>query len=191
MRLPPCWDVADYGIDKDKRAGQREPFGGDVVRSTTRFRGMGLGLLEAEVLARLCDGRRTINQLASDIFGLSSGARDHVAEYYRVRRALGALEDRGLVSPSLLGKERRYGLTKRGIACIAGISEKEYGARGIISRFDLLLYTTSLGLAAAVVLGSEFLDLAASSITMLTMLFLLTAGASFVRLAESLVRAQN
>jgi len=87
-----------------------------------RLRAMDFTMLEAEIMDRLMDGRRTAVELVVEIYGLSRGDASYAASCNRVRRALRSLENRGFVSTNLFGRDKPYRLTRHGVAVLASIS---------------------------------------------------------------------
>jgi hypothetical protein len=92
-----------------------------VSSSVRRFHRLNLSMLEAEVMDRLMDGRRTAAELVEEIYELPKNNQGFEAAYRRIHRTLHALEGRGLVSTNLLGREKPYRLTPHGIAVLSSI----------------------------------------------------------------------
>jgi hypothetical protein len=160
----------------------------DLIRSIKEFRELDLGMLEAEVLARLVDGRRTSNELVLEIYGLGKDRSDYIADYSRVRRALKNLERRGFVSAPLFSKEKPYRLTQHGIASLTRIGGTQWPKPRIVPVKDRVLYACSLLLAVATVLAAREPFLSHPLDSYLAGIFLVSIGASLVRLIETIRR---
>jgi len=93
-------------------------------------------MLDAEILDRLIDGKRTIAELVNEIYGLRRGNEGYESHCKRVRRATQSLERKGLVSTQIFGRDKPYRLTRHGVAVLASIS-KDVGEPRIIGRGEL------------------------------------------------------
>ncbi len=160
----------------------------DWVHSIKKFRELRLGMLEVEVLARLVDGRRTVNELVLEIYGTWKDRSGFVADYNRVRRALKNLERRGLVSAPLLSKEKLYRLTQYGVASLTRIGGTQWSNPRIIPVKDRVLYVCSIALAVAAVIVSRGEILPDPMHSYLAGVFLISVGGSLVRMLETLRR---
>ena len=173
--------VKEGGGVEDPAAGLAD----DLLHSIKQFRELELGMLEAEVLARLIDGRRTSNELVLEIFGTARERSGFIADYNRVRRALKNLERRGFVSAPLLSKEKAYRLTRHGVACLTRIGGVEWPSPRVIPTRDRVLYAGSLLLAVATVFASRSGVLPGAWDSYLAGAFLISVGGSLVRLLET------
>jgi len=160
----------------------------DLVHSIKEFRGLKLGMLEVEVLARLVDGRRTSNELVLEIYGTGRDRSGFIADYNRVRRALKNLERRGLVSAPILSKEKPYRLTQHGIASLTRIGGTKWPSPMIIPLKDRALYLCSIALAIGTVAISRGEILSNPLDSYLASLLLVSVGGSVVRLLETVRR---
>jgi hypothetical protein len=180
--------IAD-GDDLSTGEGQARIAAG-VLASIKKFKHVELSLLEAEILARLIDGRRSSGELVLEIFGTARGSSGYVADYYKIRRAVKSLERRGYVSSPLLGKEKPLRLTNHGVASLVRIGPEAHPPR-VFPVPDLALYASSilLALATGLVSGNPA-GLAGWSWVpkLLSGLFLVSIGASLVRMVETLRR---
>jgi DNA-binding PadR family transcriptional regulator len=118
-----------------------------TLASVRRLRYLDLSPLEAEILDRLIDGRRTAVELVGEIYGLGRGDESYDASCVRVRRALRRLERRGLASTRIFGRDRPYRVTRHGVAVLASIAP-EMGEPRILGwpRIALLAATALCGL---------------------------------------------
>lgn len=109
-----------------------------------KLRAMDLTMLEAEIMDRLMDGRRTAVELVLEIYGVSRGDPSYGASCNRVRRALRSLENRGFVSTNLFGRDKPYGLTHHGVAMLASISPMTGEAKALPMWCGLVFASTLL-----------------------------------------------
>jgi hypothetical protein len=108
----------DQNPDNDKVRDLQEK----VLADVRKLRKIDLGILEAEILGSLIDGRKNISELVEHIYGISPSGEGYNASRLRVRRALRHLEKRGIVSTQILGRDKPYRITQHGIGVLANIS---------------------------------------------------------------------
>jgi len=131
--------------------------------------------LEAEIVIRLMDGRRTAPELTGEIFG---NHEEYRTEYARIRRELKRLESKGVVAATtLFGRKRPYRITRYGVARLMQVNGTK--EESFVNPTDAFLYIATIAVLALV------LDLPeAPSGLPLVLAFL--SGGSIVRLLESL-----
>ena len=117
---------------------------GEISKTTRRLAHLNLSPVQAEVLVELMNGNRTMAELTFNIF--NSRYTDDRFEAYnsRTKRAVKALEKRGLVSKRrLLGREKPYGLTHHGTARIVSIVP-EMREPAILDKWDMVVFPATL-----------------------------------------------
>ena len=145
-------------------------------------------LLEAQIVERLLEGRRTVTELVEEIYGHRKGDEGFMSAYSRTRRCIQHLESRGFVATKILGRDRPYRLTKYAVSRLADFDIKAEGAR-LVPRKDLVLYAlgASLGcLSMAKALGQLELGGAASASIYGSFLFL--TGVAVTRFVQTVCR---
>jgi len=126
--------------------------------SVRRLRELDLTTLEAEVLIRLMDGKRTAAELVDDIYGQRRGEVGYEASRKRTQRALKNLERRGFVSTRILGRDRPYRMTKHGIAVLASIALEEV-IPNTISLAHIGVFTITILLGVALLVYSQVISI--------------------------------
>jgi len=128
--------------------GRIDEVGQRLLADIGKLRRLEVSILEAEILRRLTDGRKTAFELIDAIYGLRRGDKGFNSARLKVRRALRGLERRGFVSTNLFGREKPYRLTRYGVAVLSSILP-EMDRPGIITLREIavLVATTICGLA--------------------------------------------
>lgn len=98
--------------------GRIDEVGQRLLADIGKLRRLEVSILEAEILRRLTDGRKTAFELIDAIYGLRRGDKGFNSARLKVRRALRSLERRGFVSTNLFGREKPYRLTRYGVAVL-------------------------------------------------------------------------
>jgi hypothetical protein len=111
-----------------------------VLSSLRKLRQIRLTLLQAEIIDRLIDGRRTSTELVLEIFASRPGDEGFEAYYSRVRRDLRDLEIRGYASTSLFGRDKPYHITPHGVAVLLSIIP-DIGEARLITRRELVIFS--------------------------------------------------
>ena len=160
-----------------------------VHTGVSKLRGLDIGdELEVEILAKLVSTRRTITEIVEAVYGLASGEEGFSSSYTRVRRGIRRLESRGLVSTTLLGRDKPYRLTDLAVINLARIGGESRQMQAL-PRIDLAAYLATTGLSIPViVLGSKWLPLTDLGVVALFAAFFFLLGASFVRFLQTLRR---
>ena len=104
--------------------------------------------LEAEVLENLVGGRKSTEELVGLIYDTAKGTGDYPAYYMRVRRATRSLEEKGLVSTALLGREKPYRLTRHALDKLLAMKDNRIEPC-LVPVLDRVLYL-ALGVLVAV-----------------------------------------
>jgi hypothetical protein len=117
-----------------------------TLAEVRRLRPLELSMLETEVLDHLLRGRRTGVELVDHIYGLHRGDPDFNASHLKIRRSLRNLEDRGIVSTNLFGREKPYHITRHGISVLASIAPETEPPRIIrVQEISIVGATTICG----------------------------------------------
>lgn len=126
-----------------------------VLSSARKLREIKLTMLQAEMIDRLIDGRRTATELVWEIFVSRPGDEGFEAYYSKVRRDLRDLERRGYASTGLFGRDKPYRLTSHGIAVILSVVP-DIGEVRLIQRKELASFsvTASAGIILWIVRGA-------------------------------------
>jgi len=125
-----------------------------ALSSVRRLRAMNFTMLEADIMDRLIEGRRTAVELVVEIYGLSREDPAYRAACIRVRRALRGLEHRGMVSTKLFGRDKPYRLTRHGVALLASISEETDGPT-LLPPWSRALFGSTLFIGILMLLASR------------------------------------
>lgn len=115
-------------------------------------------VVDIEILTCLVEGRRTVGELAEQIYGARRTDPGYHTYYMKVRRAVKDLQRRGYVATRLFGKEKPYKLTPFVVARMMGADGRSVG---VVPLLDGLIYvlTICLGLANVAFAGfSPFLS---------------------------------
>lgn len=140
-------------------------------------------LLEAEIVARLLEGRRTAGELVEEIFDVQGDSESFHSYYMRVCRALHSLEKRGYVSTRLFGRDRPYRLTDHVVQRLARIGG-EQPARLVPIR-DALVYVVTVVVCVIVILARlGFLEFDRQGFMVLFTLGVLLSGVSLTKFLE-------
>jgi hypothetical protein len=123
-----------------------------VLTSVRKLRQIKLSLLQAEVIDRLIDGRRTATELVLEIFASRPGDEGFEAYYSRVRRDLRDLERRGYASTGLFGRDRPYHITPYGVAVLLSIIP-DIGQVKLVRKREMLSFSATA--LAGVILWSS------------------------------------
>jgi hypothetical protein len=113
-----------------------------VLTSVRKLRQIKLSLLQAEVIDRLIDGRRTATELVLEIFASRPRDEDFEAYYSRVRRDLRDLERRGYASTGLFGRDRPYRITPYGAAVLLSIVP-DIGRVKLVRKREMLSFSAT------------------------------------------------
>ncbi len=117
------------------------------------LKNLDLSLLQAEVLAHLVEGKKTVTELCQMIYGVEPFDPSFEMYYARVRRAARNLKHRGLISTPLLGKEKPYRLTNHGILQMASLGIALEKRQKLIGLDEVLVFLSvaALGLSSILV----------------------------------------
>jgi DNA-binding PadR family transcriptional regulator len=119
-----------------------------VLSSVRKLRQIRLTLLQAEIIDRLIDGRRTGTELVLEIFATRPGDEGFEAYYSRVRRDLRDMEKRGYASTSLFGRDKPYHITPHGLAALLSIIP-DIGETRLIRRREVVSFSATALAGAA------------------------------------------
>jgi hypothetical protein len=166
-----------------------DELGRRVKSGVVRLQGIDVGdQVQVEVISRLLEGRKTIAELTSLIYGVGRQEEGFHSCYSRVRRAIKKLESKGLVSTRLFGKEKPYRLTDLAIANLVRLGgEKEQ--LGVVPRHDLAIYLATVTMAIPVIfLSAGWMVLSDLGVGVVFACFFYLLGASSIRLVQTLGR---
>ncbi len=123
----------------------------DTLRNTARSLGQMpiKSQLEADILERLIDGKRTITELVSIIYGTQRDGEEFFAHYMKTKRAARSLAARGIVATNLFGRDRPYRLTPHGIERLAEIGGRTGTKARLVPIVDRGVYAVTLVSALA------------------------------------------
>ena len=140
-------------------------------------------VLEAEIVARLLNGRRTSGELAEEIFGVNRDAESFHSYYMRVCRALHSLERRGYVGTKLFGRDRPYKLTQHCLGRLARLGSEE--PPRLIPPHDAAVYASTIIISSVAILArTGFLDLTRQGFMIMFTVGILLSGISITRFIE-------
>lgn len=105
------------------------------MSSLKRLRQSQLTMLQAEIIHRLIESRKTTTELASEIYGVEPEDDQFQRRYARLRRSLKDLEIKGYATTNLLGREKHYRLTRNGIAMLLD-ALPEMGKSRLVGRWN-------------------------------------------------------
>ena len=106
---------------------------------------LGLGSdLQNEMLRHLIHGPRTMTELVELIYGVSRDGEDFHADYMKVRRAVRKLENKGLISTRVFGRDKPYRLTPYAIERLYHLARPDGGDVGLMSRGDMTIHVSTL-----------------------------------------------
>ena len=151
-------------------------------------------LLQVEILLELLNGSRTVAELVVAIYQVGDKDPGFKTCYTRVSRTAAELRSRGLLSRSLLGKEKPYHLTQLAVARLSSFEGVKASSRGeVVPRGDLTIYVSSLSLGlVSVVAGRGIISGTLEEVEILYLvifsLFLLATGAALTRLYDAIRR---
>jgi len=160
-----------------------------VRDGVSRLRGLEMGNeLGVEILSRLVDGNRTVSEIVEQIYGVKSSEEGFFTCYTRTRREVRKLESKGLVSRSLLGRDRPYRLTNLAVINLARIGGREEQLR-VVPRVDIATYFVTLVSAVPLVLiASEWVEFSQPVTSSLFGIFCVLLGISLCRFLQALRR---
>lgn len=114
----------------------------DSVRA---LRELGLGSdLQTEMLRHLLHGPRTMTELVELIYGVSRDGEDFSADYMKIRRAIRKLENKGLLSTKIFGRDKPYRLTRYAIEKLYHLARPNGQPGELVSRSDLAVHASTL-----------------------------------------------
>ncbi len=151
-------------------------------------------LLQVEILLELLNGRRTVAELVAAIYEVGDRDPGFKTYYTKVSRSTSELRSRGLLSRSLLGREKPYHITQLAVARMSSFEGVKASSRGdVVPREDLVLYVSSLALGlVSVVAGRGILTGTLEEVELLYLvifsIFLLATGAALTRLYDAIRR---
>jgi len=99
--------------------------------------------LQAEVLEKLLDGKKTTEELVALIYKVPRESQAYQACYMRVRRAAKRLEEKGLTSRPLFGRDKPHKLTRLALERLLAINGHRGDVR-IVPMMDRALYLVLL-----------------------------------------------
>jgi hypothetical protein len=143
-------------------------------------------ITQIKIARELLRGRRTVARLVEEFHGLRKGDPDFSTLYSRVRKEMGDLESRGLVSRKMFGRDRPYGLTQVGVERLTQLRGDP--SPKVFSVLDALTYASALILGticAGVIMAGVAIT---TPVTLLSFLFVFVGGLAFSHLARVLRR---
>ena len=141
---------------------------------------------QAEILALLTDGRRTMSEMTEEIYGVHRPDSNYHTYYMKVSRAVKALQRRGYIVTGLFGRDKPYRLTSFALAKMTDIGEDK---PRVLPIHDAVVYvsTMTMGLVNTVyVSDSHFLSRPETILIYTAFVFL--AGYSLARLGQAFRR---
>jgi len=140
-------------------------------------------VLEAEIVVRLLEGRRTAGELAEEIFDVRRESESFHSHYMRVCRALHSLQRRGYVATRLFGRDRPYRLTDYAISRLARLEDEK--PPRLIPRKDAAIYTMTIA-ASCILLSARagLLSLGRQGFMILFTLGVFLSGIALTRFVE-------
>ena len=141
--------------DPEELAERRDAEKLDLLRkrllsSVKKLRQSQLTMLQAEIIDRLIDGKRTATELAHEIFQANPGDEGFQANYAKIRRDLKELEIRGYASTNLFGRDKHYRLTRNGVAMLSSILP-EMGETRLVGIWDLGIFVATASAAVLLI----------------------------------------
>ena len=124
----------------------------NLLPSVSELKSLDLSLLQAEILAYLVDGRRTVSELCQMIYGVDLADPSFEMYYARVRRAARDLKLRGLISTPLLGRQKPYRLTNHGILQMASLGDALEKRPRLVGINDILIFFSAAALTLPTIL---------------------------------------
>ncbi len=147
---------------------------------------MRLGLetaLEAEIVANLLEGKRTIGDLVEVIYNRRGDDPEFHRCYMRVYRALQRLGRKGYVSRKLFGSEKPYRLTSLAFDQLASVRRRD--TSHLVDPSDGALLVGTIVMAVVTALASKGdLRVSRQVFTLIYSLFVFLSGASSLRLVQ-------
>lgn len=146
-------------------------------------------VLQAQVIAHLLVGRRTVAELVEEIYGQRKGNEGFMTSYSRVRRCVRQLESMGYVGTRIFGRDKPYRLTKYAVGRLADF-DVPAGSATLIPGRDLALHGLTAVLAAVAIyffLG-EVPETGSLALSIFYGTFFVLVGASSTRLLETISR---
>ena len=123
---------------------------GQVSRTARKLSHLRLNTVQVEILRELMSGQRTISELTLGVYKSRYTDEGYETYHSRIIRAVKSLERRGYISKKrLLGRDRPYGLTRHGVACIASIAPKMAEPRVPHPADAALFFATAVAALAA------------------------------------------
>jgi hypothetical protein len=160
-----------------------------VREGVSRLRGLDMGdELSVEILSHLVEGKMTVSELVTRIYGLGGSEGGYHSCYNRVSREIRRLESKGLVSRQLFGRDKPYRLTRLAVANLARIGGEEQ-QQPVVTRTDLASYIATLALSLPHVLRTGgWIEMVELPTVVLLVLFCFSLGFSSSRLLQTLRR---
>jgi hypothetical protein len=147
-----CLDSEVLGIFRDDRDDLREETSTRLWESIKILRDLGLASEpESEVLRCLIDGPRNITELVDIIYGATRNTPGFGADYMKISRVIRRLENKGLVSTRILGRDKPYKLTPYALEKLYFLGRPGESAQGLVGFVDLLAYLITLGSGTAMI----------------------------------------
>jgi hypothetical protein len=142
--------------------------------------------LQAEILALLTDGRRTMSEMTEEIYGMGRSDTSYHTYYMKVSRAVKALQRRGYVVTRLFGRDKPFRLTPFALAKMTDVGEDN---PRVLPVHDAAAYTSTLVLGLVnswFASTSPFLSRPGTILVYTAFVFL--AGFSLARLIQAFRR---
>ena len=98
-------------------------------------------VLEAEILTCLVEGRRTVGELADQIYHAKRTDQSYHTYYMKIRRAVSELQKKGYIATNFLGKEKPYRLTPYAISVMLDVGDPD---PHVIPFRDKFVYVSTL-----------------------------------------------
>jgi len=114
-----------------------------VMSSVKRLRESQLTMLQAEIIDRLMESRKTTTELVSEIYAVEPGDDQFQKRYARMRRSLKDLEIKGYATTNLLGREKHYRLTRNGVAMLLD-ALPEMGRSRLVGGWDWGIFIATI-----------------------------------------------
>jgi hypothetical protein len=185
----------DNGVDRKKQSEPRsrshlnEVLRSAVLNDLSYMKALGVStVLEAEIIIRLLDGRKTAGELVESIFGRGSDDPDFHQYYMKVCRCLKGLESKGYVSRQLFGSRKPFRLTRHAMDVLSKLDPGS--AKGLVGPLDLVLYVATFLIAVCTIIAeSGATSLPRSQFMVLYTVFAVLAGMSILKFLETVRKA--
>ncbi len=142
--------------------------------------------LQAEILALLTNGRRTMSEMTEEIYGVHRPDSSYHTYYMKVSRAVKALQRRGYIITGLFGRDKPYRLTPFALAKMTDIGEDKPRVLPIHDAF-VYVSTVTMGLVNTAY-ASESPFLSRPETILIYTAFVFLAGYSLARLGQAFRR---